>query len=66
MVLIAEPPGVAESWKVPGAALTTYQDLRLDRTATIQRGSRANEWLKGAGNGDWVYGYDAWRVPLPV
>jgi salicylate hydroxylase len=46
------------------AALQTYQYLRLDRTATIQRGSRANEWLKGAGNGDWVYGYDAWRVPV--
>jgi salicylate hydroxylase len=48
----------------PAVALTTYQDIRLERTATIQRGSRANEWLKSAGTGDWVYGYDAWRVPV--
>lgn len=45
-------------------ALHRYQDTRRERTAAIQRGSRSNEWLKGAGNGDWVYEYDAWSVPL--
>ncbi|MFW0787374.1 FAD-dependent monooxygenase [Gordonia sp. CPCC 206044] len=46
------------------AAVRTYQDTRLGRTSEIQRGSRGNEWLKTAGNGDWVYGYDAMTVPL--
>lgn len=45
-------------------AVDTYQTTRLARTAAIQRGSRSNEWLKSAGNGDWVYEYDAWSVPL--
>lgn len=46
-------------------ALRTYEAARRDRTARIQIGSRGNEWLKDAGNGDWVYGYDAWNVQLP-
>ncbi|MEU4430193.1 FAD-dependent monooxygenase [Nocardia rhamnosiphila] len=45
-------------------ALAGYEHTRMDRTARIQRGSRSNEWLKTAGNGDWVYEYDAWNVPL--
>lgn len=47
-------------------ALGSYQEVRLDRTARIQRASRSNEWLKSSGNGDWVYGYDAWTVPVGV
>ncbi|MFC9767356.1 FAD-dependent monooxygenase [Rhodococcus jostii] len=50
----------------PAVALQTYQDTRLQRTSRIQRGSRSNEWLKVAGNGDWVYEYDAWYVPLEL
>jgi len=50
----------------PAVALQTYQDTRLQRTSRIQRGSRSNEWLKVAGNGDWVYEYDAWHVPLEL
>ena len=46
------------------AALGAYEDARRDRTAEIQRGSLANEWLKEGGNADWVYGYHAWTVPL--
>lgn len=46
------------------AALKGYESSRLSRTAEIQRGSRANDWLKAGGNADWVYEYDAWRVPL--
>ena len=46
------------------AALTAYEDSRRDRTAAIQRGSLANEWMKQGGNADWVYGYHAWTAPL--
>lgn len=44
--------------------LRRYEDLRRDRTAKIQVGSRGNEWLKAGGNADWVYGYDAWSVKV--
>ncbi|MFC9550650.1 FAD-dependent monooxygenase [Rhodococcus sp. NPDC056960] len=50
----------------PAVALQTYQHTRLERTSRIQRGSRSNEWLKVSGNGDWVYEYDAWQVPLEL
>jgi salicylate hydroxylase len=46
------------------AALEAYDRTRIPRTAQVQRGSLANEWLKGPGNADWVYGYQAWTVPL--
>ncbi|GEK46404.1 monooxygenase [Bisbaumannia pacifica] len=46
------------------AALARYEQARRERTAQVQRGSRANNWLKGEGNADWVYGYDAWGVAL--
>ena len=44
--------------------LRAYEAARRDRTAAIQRGSLANEWLKEGGNADWVYGYHAWTAPL--
>ncbi|THJ33692.1 salicylate hydroxylase [Lampropedia aestuarii] len=47
-------------------ALMRYQSMRQERTSTIQLGSRGNAWLKDGGNADWVYGYDAWKVPLPA
>jgi salicylate hydroxylase len=47
------------------AAFQRYEQARLERTARIQLASRGNEWLKAGGNGDWVYGYDAWQVPIP-
>jgi salicylate hydroxylase len=46
------------------AALARYEAARRDRTARVQRGSLANDWLKGQGNADWVYGYDAWAISL--
>ena len=46
-------------------ALRTYEQARQERTAKIQIGSRGNQWMKTQGNADWVYGYDAWSVPLP-
>ncbi|GGX45171.1 FAD-dependent monooxygenase [Saccharospirillum salsuginis] len=46
------------------AALAHYEFARRERTAEVQRGSRANNWLKSEGNADWVYGYDAWQVAV--
>ena len=45
-------------------ALQRYERARLERTSQIQLGSRGNNWLREGGNADWVYGYDAWTVPL--
>jgi 2-polyprenyl-6-methoxyphenol hydroxylase-like FAD-dependent oxidoreductase len=47
------------------AAFTRYEAHRKPRTARIQAISSANTWMKG-GNEDtsWLYGYDAWNVPL--
>ncbi|MDO2934626.1 FAD-dependent monooxygenase [Paeniglutamicibacter sulfureus] len=45
-------------------ALLDYADMRRERTAKIQMGSRENSWLKTGGTADWVYEYDAWNVPL--
>jgi salicylate hydroxylase len=45
-------------------AFRRYEAARLARTARIQIGSRENTWLRAGGNADWVYGYDAWAVPL--
>lgn len=47
-------------------ALECYQQLRLERTSKIQLGSRGNNWLRDGGNADWVYGYDAWTIPLEM
>ncbi|VTU25278.1 FAD-dependent monooxygenase [Variovorax sp. RA8] len=45
-------------------ALQRYERARIERTSQIQLGSRGNNWLREGGNADWVYGYDAWGVPL--
>jgi len=47
-----------------GAALACYEAMRIERASQIQLGSRGNNWLRAGGNADWVYGYDAWTVPL--
>ena len=46
------------------AALGAYEAARRSRPADVQIGSRGNDWLRTAGNADWVYAYDAWTVPL--
>ena len=46
------------------AALQRYAGLRMERASKIQVGSRGNNWLREGGNADWVYGYDAWKLPL--
>ena len=53
-----------EAQDIPGA-FQRYEAHRKPRTSRIQAISSANTWMKG-GDGDtsWLYGYDAWNVPL--
>ena len=46
-------------------AFRLYEANRKPRTSKIQAISSANTWMKG-GDDDtsWLYGYDAWNVPL--
>ena len=46
------------------AALKRYEQARIERASQVQLGSRGNNWLREGGNADWVYGYDAWAVPM--
>src|SRR5436309_2632503 len=45
-------------------AFRRFEATRKERTARIQETSRANTWLSGRTDTDWVYGYDAWTAPL--
>jgi len=47
------------------AAFRLYEAHRKPRTSRIQAISSANTWMRG-GDDDtsWLYGYDAWNVPL--
>jgi salicylate hydroxylase/6-hydroxynicotinate 3-monooxygenase len=47
------------------SAFKRYEAHRKPRTSRIQRISSANTWMQG-GDQDpgWLYGYDAWNVPL--
>ena len=46
-------------------AFKRYEAHRKPRTSLVQAISSANTWMK-EGNSDtsWLYGYDAWNVPL--
>jgi 2-polyprenyl-6-methoxyphenol hydroxylase-like FAD-dependent oxidoreductase len=47
------------------AALKRYEAHRKPRTSRIQAISSANTWMqKGEQDTSWLYGYDAWKVPL--
>ncbi|MBV8538766.1 MAG: FAD-dependent monooxygenase [Alphaproteobacteria bacterium] len=46
------------------AAFRRYQATRQDRTARMQLTSSQNTWMRLKTDTDWVYGYDAWTVPL--
>jgi 6-hydroxynicotinate 3-monooxygenase len=52
-----ERDGVADAFR-------RFEATRKERTARVQQTSRANTWLSGKTDTDWVYGYDAWTVPL--
>ncbi len=46
-------------------AFRRYEAHRKPRTARIQAISSANTWMKtGTSDTSWLYGYDAWNVPL--
>jgi salicylate hydroxylase len=57
LALVREPADVP-------AALARYEAMRIERASRIQIASRGNQWLKSGGDADWVYGYDAWAVPM--
>ena len=47
------------------AAYAAYEAHRKPRTSRIQAISSANTWMKGGSDDtSWLYGYDAWTVPL--
>lgn len=45
-------------------AFRRYEATRKPRTTQIQAGSHRNDWLHKTADTGWVYGYDAWTVPL--
>jgi salicylate hydroxylase/6-hydroxynicotinate 3-monooxygenase len=48
-------------------AFARYEAHRKPRTAKIQAISSANTWMKGGSEDtSWLYGYDAWTVPIEV
>ena len=63
-VVLARNLDAAQSAADVPQALQNYETMRKERTSQIQIGSRGNNWLRAGGNADWVYGYDAWKVPL--
>ncbi len=63
-VVLARCLAAVESPDHVGTALARYEAMRMTRASQIQVGSRGNNWLRAGGNADWVYGYDAWAVPL--
>jgi len=47
------------------AAFRRYEAHRKPRTSRIQAISSANTWMQGGSEDtSWLYGYDAWSVPL--
>ncbi|HEY8612855.1 MAG TPA: FAD-dependent monooxygenase, partial [Roseomonas sp.] len=45
-------------------AFSRYEATRRERTSRVQLTSHRNEWMSRRTDPDWVYGYDAWTVPL--
>ncbi|HUH86070.1 MAG TPA: FAD-dependent monooxygenase [Stellaceae bacterium] len=62
--VLARALAAVEGEDVAGA-FRRYEAHRKPRTSRIQAISSANTWMKG-GDDDtsWLYGYDAWQVPL--
>jgi 6-hydroxynicotinate 3-monooxygenase len=47
-----------------GAALKRFEATRKERATQIQTRARDNNWLRDKTDADWIWGYDAWTVPL--
>jgi salicylate hydroxylase/6-hydroxynicotinate 3-monooxygenase len=45
-------------------AFRRFEATRKERTSRIQLTSHKNQWMSTRTDPDWVYGYDAWTVPL--
>jgi salicylate hydroxylase/6-hydroxynicotinate 3-monooxygenase len=45
-------------------AFRRYERNRKERTTRVQLGARQNVWMRSAPDTSWLYGYDAWTVPL--
>jgi len=46
-------------------AFARYETHRKPRTSSTQAISSANTWMRGGSDDtSWLYGYDAWNVPL--
>jgi 2-polyprenyl-6-methoxyphenol hydroxylase-like FAD-dependent oxidoreductase len=45
-------------------ALSIYEATRKPRASDIQGTSSQNTWMRHSTDPGWVYGYDAWKVPL--
>lgn len=41
-----------------------YEATRKPRCSRVQLASHQNRFMSGRTNPDWIYGYDAWTVPL--
>jgi salicylate hydroxylase/6-hydroxynicotinate 3-monooxygenase len=54
--------GVAAERIAP--ALARFEAARKPRTSDIQGNSSKNTWMRNSTDPGWVYGYDAWTVPL--
>ena len=48
----------------PVAAIDLYRSLRFDRTTRVKVVSDGHEWLRHGCDGDWLFGYDVFEVPL--
>jgi salicylate hydroxylase/6-hydroxynicotinate 3-monooxygenase len=47
------------------AAFARFEAARRERTARVQGTSSQNTFMRQPTDPSWVYGYDAWSVPLP-
>jgi 6-hydroxynicotinate 3-monooxygenase len=45
-------------------AFNQYEATRKSRTSIVQSKSKENKWMQFPEDVSWVYGYDAWNVPL--
>lgn len=46
------------------ASFELYERLRFDRASRVQLASRGNDWMRHGIDADWLYGYNAARLPL--
>ena len=56
---VADQAGLSDAFR-------RFEATRKDRTSRVQLTSRANTWLRGKTDVDWVYSYNPWTVPLAV